>query len=77
MIYTVEKRSKWRCQACVDGVGYGKAHMPLALVPGTEPTLKCEMCPFGREKGLLMRTHDKKGWVHPGCAIWLGVSVAR
>ena len=68
----VEKRKRWRCQGCVDGMGYGKLPVPL---PVSRKPLACSMCPFGLEAGVMMRTLDKKQWVHPRCAIWLGASL--
>lgn len=70
VMYTVEKRKRWRCQACVDGKGYGKLAVPASVQKQVE--LTCAMCPFGQEAGVMMRTHDKKQWVHARCAIWLG-----
>ncbi len=68
----VEKRKRWRCQGCVDGMGYGKLLVPL---PVSRKPLACSMCPFGLEAGVMMRTLDKKQWVHPRCAIWLGAAL--
>jgi hypothetical protein len=68
----VEKKKRWRCQGCVDGMGYGK--LPTPAVVSRKP-LACSMCPFGLEAGVMMRTLDKKHWVHPRCAFWLGGSL--
>lgn len=68
----VEKKKRWRCQGCVDGMGYGK--LPVPAVVSRKP-LGCSLCPFGLEAGVMMRTIDKKQWVHPRCAFWLGASL--
>lgn len=68
----VEKKKRWRCQGCVDGMGYGKLPTPAAV---SRKPLACSLCPFGLEVGVMMRTLDKKQWTHPRCAFWLGASL--
>ncbi len=68
----VEKKKRWRCQGCVDGMGFGK--LPAPAVASRKP-LACSLCPFGLEAGVMMRTIDKKQWVHPRCAFWMGASL--
>jgi hypothetical protein len=37
----------------------------VCVSPYHHQDLVCEMCPYGLEAGLLLRTFDKKAWVHP------------